>query len=150
MLYHDNYVVLTYHDFSIGTEDPPHTHTQWRTINSHSIIPPALEWYSSNRKVQAKLAVWLAIEERVFSVELHLCMKWYYWPESRAKVLKNVDAALSHFLFEFIEKFQSSLWIKFSTMIKHSSVTAGVLELSGAPTTYLDLDRLRLTLRLIC
>ena len=40
-------------------------------------------------------------------------------------------------------------WIKFSTMVKHSSVT-GVLELSGVPTTYLDLDRVRLTLLLIC
>ena len=55
------------------------------------------------------LVVWLAIEERVSSVELHLCVKWYCWRESRAKVLKNADAILSYFSFDFTEKFQSSL-----------------------------------------
>ena len=36
----------------------------------------------------------------------------------------------------------------FYIIVMHSSVT-GVLELSGTPTTYLDLDRVRLTLLLI-
>ena len=58
---------------------------------------------------RAKLTVWLAIEEGLLTMGLHLCMKWYYWCESRAKVLNNVDAILSHFLFEFTEKLQFSL-----------------------------------------
>jgi len=33
---------------------------------------------SENHIANAKLAVWLAVEERVFSVEMHLCMKEYY------------------------------------------------------------------------
>ena len=64
----------------------------------------------------------------------------------RTRVLENISEILtisSPFTLFHI------FWIKFSTMVKHSSVT-GVLELSGAPTTYLDLDRVRLTLLFIC
>ena len=32
-------------------------------------------YFNENRIPKAKLMVWLAIEEGVFSVELHLCMK---------------------------------------------------------------------------
>ena len=39
-------------------------------------------------------------------------------------------------------------WIKFCTMVKHSPVNS-VLELSGALTTDLDLDRVQLTLLLL-
>ena len=43
----------------------------------------------------------------------------------------------------------SSLHYVLNKMVKHSSVT-GVLELSVALTTDLDLDRVRLTVFLIC
>ena len=61
--------------------------------------------------------------------------------------LKNIDAILSYYweIPVFI-----MFWIKFCTMVKHSAVTS-VLEVSGALTTDLDLDRVRLTLlSLIC
>ena len=47
-----------------------------------------------NRIAKGKLAVWLAIEERVFSVELHLCMKGYCWRESRAKIVPIVKTKM--------------------------------------------------------
>ena len=77
---------------------------RWQNAESYS-----LEYSMENRIAKAKFAVWLAIEEGVFSVELRLYMKRYSWHKSRAKFLKNVDAILSYFSFEFTEKFQSSL-----------------------------------------
>ena len=43
-----------------------------------------------NHIAQGKLAVWSAIEERVFRVELHLGMKGYCWRESQAKIVAIV------------------------------------------------------------
>ena len=54
-----------------------------------------------NRIAKGKLAVWLAIEERVFSVELHLCMKRCCWREPQAQILKNLKAFLSFFSHKF-------------------------------------------------
>ena len=42
--------------------------------------------YSIESQSYSKDTVWLAIEERVFRVELHLCMKGYCWRESWAKI----------------------------------------------------------------
>ena len=75
----------------------------WQNAESYS-----LEYSIENRIAKAKFAVWLAIEEGVFSVELRLYMKRYSWHESRAKSLKNGD--VRYFSFEFTEKFQSSLF----------------------------------------
>ena len=40
-----------------------------------------------NRIAKGKLVVWLAIGEKVFSVELHLFMKGYCWCESGGKIV---------------------------------------------------------------
>jgi len=48
--------------------------------------------FNENRIPKAKLTVWLAIEEGVFSVELRLCMKryfWRYWAIFRSSLLRN-------------------------------------------------------------
>ena len=50
-----------------------------------------------NRITKGKLAVWLATDERVFSVELHLCIKAYCWRESRAKTIASVKCHFKMF-----------------------------------------------------
>ena len=72
-----------------------------------------------------------------------------FWHELWAKCLKNRWCYIElFFLWVYWEiPVFIMFWIKFCTMVKHSSVT-GVLELSGALTT--DLDLVWLTLLLIC
>ena len=64
----------------------------------------------------------------------------------RTRVLENISEILTvsspFTLFHYVLN-------KISTMVKHASVT-GVLELSGAPSTNLDLVRVRQTLLRIC
>ena len=50
-----------------------------------------------NRIAKSQLAFWLAIKERVFSVELHMWMNGYCWRESRAKKFKNFKVLLAIF-----------------------------------------------------
>ena len=103
-----------------------------------------------NGIAKAKLSVWLAIEEGVFSMELHLCMKQYCWRELRGKFLKKLCWRYTELFFVWVNweiPVLIMFWIKFCTVVKHSSVT-GVLELSGALITDLDLDCVRLTLPL--
>ena len=92
-----------------------------------------------NRNTDKNYEVCLQITSRFGLAKVIVSVK-------RTRVLENISEILTvSSPFTLFHMF----WIKFSTMVKHSSVT-GVLELSGAPTTYLDLDRVRLTLLRIC
>ena len=57
-----------------------------------------------NSIAKGRLAVWLATEERLLSVELHLCMKGYCWRESRAKIVAFVKTKMQLVLFFAYEK----------------------------------------------
>ena len=101
--------------------------------------------------VRSKLAVWLAIEEGVFSVEFHFVYE--------VILLTWVGSKIKKKSWRYIELFFARVYweipvvivfrIKFCTMVKHSSAI-GVLELSASLTSDLDLDQIRLTLFLIC
>ena len=93
-----------------------------------------------SRIAKPKLAVWLAIEERVLSVEFHLCMKRCCWRESQAKSLKNLKALLSYFSHQFTEKFQS---LYFVYNFCNCEVLTGFLQI-----LYLISERLKFSFRL--
>ena len=107
-----------------------------------------------NRITIGKLAVWLATDERVFSVELLLCIKAYCWRESRAKTIASVNwhfKMLSKPLSPFLEPktnkrvFQSEPEVLPCFELNYKFLERHKKLLSSATTT----DLLRLTLLLI-
>ena len=117
---------------------------RWQNAESYS-----MEYSMENRIAKAKPAVWLAMEEGVNSVELLLCIKRYSWLRVAGKIFKKRWRYTELFLVRLYWEIFIMFWMKSCAMVKHSSVT-GVFELSGALTTDLDLDRVRLTLLFIC